>query len=146
LYLARMTSNPNGLKLVALDAEDLTIVSAHLQDAMAKVADMAFLPKAKRFAMVVNRFDWTAAAHGEARRRHAGVRFERVLGAQIKGLALGDPHAVLNLLAVEFEERDAPSGSITLHFSGDAAIRLDVECLEAELTDLGEDVAQPSGG
>jgi hypothetical protein len=45
--------------------------------------------------------------------------------------------AVLNLLAVEFAEGDAPSGIVTLTFSGGAAMRLEVECLEAELADLG---------
>ena len=45
--------------------------------------------------------------------------------------------AVLNLLAVEFSETEAPSGVVTLTFSGGAAVRLEVECLEAELADLG---------
>jgi hypothetical protein len=70
-------------------------------------------------------------------RRRAGVRFERVLSAQLRGVSLGDKSSVLNLLAVEFEERDPPSGFITLFFSGDAAIRLEVECIEGELSDLG---------
>jgi hypothetical protein len=45
--------------------------------------------------------------------------------------------AVLNLLAVEFSETDAPAGVVTLTFSGGPTLRLDVECLEAELADLG---------
>ena len=45
--------------------------------------------------------------------------------------------AVLNLLAVEFDETDAPAGAVTLIFSGGAALRLEVECLECELADLG---------
>ena len=45
---------------------------------------------------------------------------------------------MLNLLAIEFVEHDAPAGTVTLTFSGGAAIRLEVECLEAELVDLGE--------
>ena len=44
---------------------------------------------------------------------------------------------MLNLLAVEFDETDAPSGAVTLIFSGGAALRLEVECLECELADLG---------
>ena len=70
-------------------------------------------------------------------RRRAGVHFERVLGAQARGISFKDVDAVLNLLAVEFEASDAPSGFVTLFFSGDAAIRLAVECLEGELSDLG---------
>jgi hypothetical protein len=45
--------------------------------------------------------------------------------------------ATLNLLAIEFAEHDTPAGAVTLTFSGGGAIRLEVECLEAELADLG---------
>jgi Protein of unknown function (DUF2948) len=129
-------NHQTALKLVALDPEDLAIVSAHLQDAVAKVGDIAYLPKEKRFAMVVNRFDWTGERDSPLRRR-AGIHFERVLAAKTRGIDLSAVDAVVNLLAVEFEEKRAPSGVVTLFFSGDAAIRLEVECLEAALSDLG---------
>ena len=132
-----MATEPEMLKLAALDAEDLSVLSAHLQDAVAKVVDMAFLHKEKRFAMLVNRFDWAAAEGGRPMRRRAGVNFARVLGAQTRGFALADRDTILNLLAVDFDETDKPSGTVTLFFSGDAAIRLKVECLEAEISDLG---------
>jgi hypothetical protein len=122
---------------MVLDADDLAIVSAHLQDAIAKVGDMAYLPAEKRFAMLLNRFDWTTAGKTEPVRKRAGIHFERVLAAKMKGIDLSKRDTVLNLLAVEFEEQEAPSGAVTLHFSGDGAIRLEVECLEAALSDLG---------
>ena len=125
------------LKLAALDADDLAVVSAHLQDAVAKVGDMAYLPKEKRFAMLVNRFDWTAVGEGAVLRRRTGIHFERVLMARTRGFNPHDGETVLNLLTVEFEERDVPSGLVTLYFSGDAAIELEVECLEMALADLG---------
>lgn len=132
-----MTSDlKDPLKLVALDTDDLAVVSAHLQDAVAKVGDMTYLKKEKRFAMLVNRFDWATGEEVAARRR-TGVHFERVLGAHTRGFDLTDRESVLNLLAIEFEPGEAPSGAVTLYFSGDAAIRLKVECLEAALTDLG---------
>jgi hypothetical protein len=125
------------LKLIALDAEDLAVVSAHLQDSVARVADMAFLPREKRFAMVLDRFDWTSVDVGQGERRRAGVHFDRVLKAQTRGFDLADRNAALNLLAVEFAENDPPAGLVTLLFDGDAAIQLDVECLEAAMSDLG---------
>jgi hypothetical protein len=125
------------LRLIALDADDLSVVSAHLQDAIAKVADMAYLPGEKRFAMVVNRFDWACSDHKDQRCR-TGIHFNRVLAARTRGVDLKDEKTVLNLLAVEFEEKDAPSGKVTLFFSGDAAIQLDVEVLEASMSDLSE--------
>jgi hypothetical protein len=125
------------LKLVALDAEDLAVLSAHLQDAVANVGDIVYLPKEKRFAMVLNRFDWTGSEENSPLRRRAGIHFERVLAAKTRGIDLAARDAIVNLLAVEFEEKERPSGIVTLLFSGNAAIQLEVECLEAALSDLG---------
>lgn len=127
------------LKLIALDADDLAVLSAHLQDAVLQVADIAYLPKERRFAAVGNRFDWMAAAEaaeGYVRRR-AAIRFERVLGAQVQSIDLGNKGLVLSLLAVTFEPTTAPEGYVTLHFADGGAIRLHVECVEAEMKDLG---------
>jgi hypothetical protein len=126
------------LKLIALDADDLSVISAHMQDAVAKVADMAFLPQEKRFAMLVDRFDWiSAVGEGTPLRRRTGVHFERVQSARVRGFKLNDKDTRLDLLAIEFAEKDSPSGMVTLFFSGDAAIQLEVECLEAAISDLG---------
>jgi hypothetical protein len=133
-----MATDDTLLKLAAMERDDLAIVSAHLQDAVACVREMAYLPAEKRFAMVVNRFDWIAASEaGKSVRRRAGVRFERVQKARTRNLDFKDASAVLNLLAIEFTEADAPSGTITLYFSGDAAIQLEVECIEMAMSDLG---------
>lgn len=131
------------LKLVALDQEDLAVVSAHLQDAVIKFADIAWLAKEKRFALVCNRFDWEAAEGGQRRRRRTGLRFDRVSKVQHR-MPARDPDAVLNLLAVTFDEGEAPSGAVTLVFSGGGAIRLEVECLECEMRDLGPMWETPS--
>ena len=127
------------LKLIALDADDLAVLSAHLQDAVIQVADIAYLPKERRFAAVGNRFDWVAASEpseGYVRRR-AAIRFERVLGAQVQAIDLNNKGLVLSLLAVTFEPTAAPEGYVTLHFADGGAIRLHVECVEAEMKDLG---------
>jgi Protein of unknown function (DUF2948) len=131
------------LKLIALDAEDLSVISAHLQDAVLKVGDLAFLRRQKKFVAVANRFDWMDAiaksGAGDKRyaRRRAALRFERVLGAQVQGLDLKKKDAVAELLAIRFEPGDIPKGQVILDFAGGGAIRLDVECIEAELRDLG---------
>lgn len=128
------------LKLIALDEEDLEIVSSHLQDAVMRVGDMAYQPSRKRFAAVLNRFDWEAAQESNGkvfRRRRVALRFDRVFGAQLKNLKPGPGERILSLLALRFEPAEAPSGRVTLTFSGDASIQLQVECIEAELRDLG---------
>lgn len=131
------------LKLIALDDEDLAVLSAHLQDAVVRTGDMAYLARDKRFAAVVNRFDWIAAVAAKSGkdlvRRRTGLRFERVLGARLQGIDLKRPDTVLSLLSVTVhrDAPDDPAGRIRLDFSGGAAILLDVECVEAELQDLG---------
>jgi hypothetical protein len=131
------------LKLIAFDADDLAVLSAHVQDAVLKVGDIAYLPRERRFAAIGNRFDWAdALADGnslkrEYTRRRAALRFERVLGAQVQGLDLSRKETVISLLALSYEPDEAPEGKVTLHFADGAAIRLHVECIEAELKDLG---------
>lgn len=125
------------LKLLALDDEDLQVVSSQLQDAVVRVGDMAYVPSQKRFAAILNRFDWTRAEDGRYRRLRTALRCDRVLGAQHKGLEPEKQDRVLSLLAIRFEEADAPSGKIVLLFSGGITIQLDVECVEVELRDLG---------
>lgn len=127
------------LKFVVLDEEDLEVVSTHLQDAVVKVADVIWRPQENRLVVALNRFDWEGAQTGkpEYRRRRAALRFERVLSCKCRDVNPAGKDAVLNLLAVEYAETEAPSGVVTLTFSGGATLRLDVECLEAELADLG---------
>jgi hypothetical protein len=124
------------LKLVALDEEDLAILSAHLQDAVVRAGDLAYLAKEKRFALVARRFDWTAP-EDEPRRRLSGLHFERVMRVRTRNIDLGRADEVLSLLAVHFTVAEAPSGTATLFFSGDAAVQLELECIEAGLSDLG---------
>jgi hypothetical protein len=135
-----MTACPDELKLVALDKDDIEVVSAHVQDARVRVADILWQPRDHRFVMALNRFDWMTAIDAKAdyRRCRTALRFERVLACKCRGLDQSNKDAELNLLTIEFTERDSPAGDVTLTFSGGGVIRLDVECLEAELADLGE--------
>ena len=127
------------LKLIALDLDDIAVVSTHLQDAVVKVSDVIWQPTEKRLVIALNRFDWEAC--GEVtpcyQRRRTALRFERVNAFRCRNVNPAAKDAVLNLLAVEFDETDAPAGAVTLIFSGGAALRLEVECLECELADLG---------
>ena len=110
------------LKFVVLDEEDLEVVSTHLQDAVVKVSDVLWRPQEKRLVVALNRFDWESAqsAKPEYRRRRTALRFERVLSCKCRDVNPAGKDAVLNLLAVEFSETDAPSGVVTISFSGGA--------------------------
>jgi hypothetical protein len=123
------------LKLAAEDAEDLEIVSARLQDAAAKLKDLVWLPKKRRFAAVVNRFQWEA---GQNTRVRAGLHFDGVLKVQSHNLKMGAGEAVVALLAIRFTANggEDPGGVIELVFAGGGAIRLTVEMIDAELVDM----------
>jgi hypothetical protein len=134
-------TDPVPLKLIALDADDLTILSAHMQDAVVRVGDIVWRPTEKRAAFAARRYDWEGAAGGEKRRRLTAMHFERVTAMQAAGVNPQAKEAILSLLAVTFQPADTagenPAGDITLAFSGGATIRLSVECVEAQLKDLG---------
>jgi len=125
------------LKFIALDRDDLAVVSTHLQDAILKVSDVHWRPQEKRLVLGLHRFDWESADGPEFRRRLCALRFERVLSCKCREVKPDGKDAVLNLLAVEFDETDPPAGTVRLTFSGGGVVRLEVECLEAELADLG---------
>ncbi len=126
------------VRLVALDEEDLAVVSAHVQDAVLKASDLLYLPQESRFVLAVNRFAWETAGDRQKtyERRRAALAFDRVLGVKTQNIDR-DGESVLDLLAVEFAATDAPAGALDLVFAGGATVRLDVECIEARLSDLG---------
>jgi Protein of unknown function (DUF2948) len=128
------------LKLVALDRDDLEVVSAHLQDAMISISDVHWRPAEQRLVIGLARFDWESslADQRQFQRRRTALRFDRVNSVKCRNVDCADKQVILNLLAVEFDENDAPAGVVTLICSGGAALRLEVECLECELVDLGE--------
>ena len=137
----------DALKLIALDEDDLKVVSAHVQDAVMKVSDLEYLPRTRQFTLVMNRFAWEKAGgffrrHNE--RRKAVLNFDKVLAAKTSGIARDKPEEVLSLLAVSFIGLSQPAGIVELIFSGGGAIMLEVECIEARLADVGGAWETPS--
>jgi hypothetical protein len=127
------------LKLAAADAEDLEILSARLQDAAAKLKDLVWLPKQRRFAGLFNRYRWEEKKpRGDGSRVRAGLYFDGVSAVQSQNIKLGAPDAVVSLLAIRFtpEGADDTAGVVELIFAGGGALRLQVEALDAVLTDL----------
>ena len=153
-------AEPVPLRLRARDAEDMDVIAALLQDALVPRADMTYLPKEKRFVMVANRFDWPreqgdptakgapsqpapTPAGEDARfddseeappfeRVNCGLCFDKVERVRFRGMSPDAKGEILNLLTMVTQPR-----SITLLFSGDAAVRLEVEDVRCHLEDLG---------
>ena len=132
-----MAAHAQALKLIALDREGLGVISAHVQNTCVKRTDIAWLPRQRRFVVAGMRYDWVGAKIGPAERVASVLRFDRVLKVSHLGLNRLDPEATLNLLAVTFEKTDPPAGMIILAFADGALIRLEVECVEVELRDMG---------
>ncbi len=130
------------LKLSAQSGQDLEVVSAFLQDALTRMGDMIYLPRQRRFAAIFSRFMWETVparsiGFGLYRRVSCGVHFDGVLKAQIQGLKQDNLDEVLELLALEWQEGEDAEALITLVFAGGGLIRLEAECIECQLTDMG---------
>jgi hypothetical protein len=128
------------LKVIALDADDLAVISAHVQDARVQTADIIWRQGEKRLVVGMSRLDWEQTLSGQTapRRLIAALRFDRVLACKSRNIDMGTP-AALELVGIEFHPADPPGGSAVLLFNHGGALRLDVECLECQLTDLGAD-------
>lgn len=136
------------VRLLAEDEEDLKIISAHLQDAVMRIGDLAYLARHRRFAVLVNRFCWEDCGESNLGVRvRAGLHFDGVLKVQSQNLRQDDPDAVAVLLAIEFTPETDGGGIIDLMLSGGGRIRLSVECIDAALRDITEPrpaVARPA--
>jgi hypothetical protein len=126
------------LKLAAQDAEDLAVMSAALQDAVAQLGDLTFDRRRRRFTAVFNRFRWEDRGLGQAWRTRSALDFSGVLQVSAKKLKRDAPGAIVSLLAISFEPGEAPGGNLLLSFSGGGEMRLEVECIDALLADISE--------
>ncbi len=135
------------LKLRAEDVEDVTVLSACLQDATLRATDMTWQPKQRRFALVLNRFRWEDEKHADAKRRliriephirvAAGLHFDGVLKVRSSGIDRQDGRTVLELLSILVDPLEDAAAQLTLVFAGGGAVKLDVECIDAQMQDIG---------
>ena len=137
-----MSESPALLKLIALDGDDLPVLSAHVQDATVRPVDIVV--EAGRMVLPLNRFVWEAPASrrrffARHERRNAVLDVAHIHSMKAKGIDRQDADAVLSMLALVFTtaEDDEQFDRLTLTFAGGAELELQVDGLEARLTDLG---------
>ncbi len=137
-------SKPQPLRLLAEDADDLAVISAALQDAIAHVGDIEWEPKRQRFTLALNRYRWEAPGALLGERVRAGLQFGSVLVVKSRNLRREPKEAVVELLAVSFEAGEPPGGEVRLAFAGGGDVALTVECIDAVLADISAPWPTPS--
>ena len=134
------------LNLGALEVDDLEVLSALAQDAVFPIIEMRYEAKARRFALLVNRFRWEdkGLERHKPERVQALLVFDNVLGVASQGVDRSDADLVLSLLSVTWEAGEDGAGDIILTLAGDGAIKLSCEALEASLKDVTRPYVAPS--
>src|SRR5438105_12289163 len=115
-------------KLIALDEDDLAVISAHVQDARVKTGNILWRQGEKRLVIGLERFDLDQELDGQpAGHLVSALRFDRVLSVKSRNVDMNNPNAAIELIGLEFNETSAPSGKVVLLFSGRAALQIEVE-------------------
>ena len=135
------------LNLSADTSEDVQVLSALCQDAVFPITEMSFGRKARRFALLLNRFRWEEgrAAQTRPERVQSVLVIEHVLGVASQGIDRADRDVILSLLSVQYEAGEDGAGEVLLTLAGDGAIRLHTEALEISLKDVTKPYVAPSG-
>ena len=131
-----MAVKPEPLRLLAEDADDLAVISAALQDAVAQVGDIEWDPRGRRLTIALNRYRWEAPGGLLGKRIRAGLQFGSVLAVRSRNLRQEPKEAVVELLAVSFDPGEPPGGVVRLAFAGGGDLALEVECVDAALADI----------
>jgi hypothetical protein len=129
------------LKLIAKTEEDLKVISAHLQDAIVLISDIASLEKNKIFLIQLNRFMWEDVEKGVFRKNkriRTFLKFENIIRVLSKNVNQNDKNRFLDFLAIESRLMPDKSYEIDLIFSGNSLIKIFVEVIEATLDDQGD--------
>ena len=129
---------PPPLRLLAEDGEDIQIISAALQDAVARVGDIHYEPAARQLTIVFNRFLWERQGRAAEGRVRSGLQLGSVLAVKARRLKREPKDAVVALLALDIQPGKAPAGQVVLSFAGGADLVCEVECLDAVLADVSQ--------
>ncbi len=141
-----MADKAKPLCLLAQDAEDLSVLSAALQDAVAKIGDIRWDAQGRTLTIGCNRFRWeTLGQRAKAGERvRSALQFGDVSGVQARNLRRDAKGAVVELLSIAFEAaEEAPAGVVTLTFAGGGDMRVAVDCLDVALADVSDPWSTP---
>ncbi|MEP5761409.1 MAG: DUF2948 family protein [Litoreibacter sp.] len=123
------------LRLIAADTEDLTVISALVQDAIFPASEILWQQTQRRLALLVNRFRWEGAERS-AERVQSVLTFEDATKVSSLGVERGDPDLVLSILSLEWHAGEDGTGRVELTLAGDGTIAIDAECINVALRDV----------
>ena len=129
------------LKLIAKNLDDLRVLSAHLQDSIANVVEIAHLKKNKIFLMQMNRFMWEDVEKGVFRKNkriRTILKFDNVIEVSSKNINQNKKDKFLDFLAIETNKMPDNNYEMNIIFAGDSVIRIITEVIEVTLDDQGE--------
>ena len=129
------------LKLIARTEEDLRIISAHLQDSIVSIENIASLKKNRIFLMQLNRFMWEDVEKGVFRKNkriRTILKFDNIIEVNSKNINQKSKDKFLDFLAIECNQMPNENYEMKLIFSGDSVIKVVAEVIEVALDDQGE--------
>lgn len=137
------------LQLIAADEEDLQVIASVIQDSVFPIGEMAWRPKERRFAILLNRFRWEDAANAETRKRpfervRSVLTIEDASRVASQGVDQSDKELVFSVLSIDFEASEDGAGRVVITLAGDGLLGIDVECLNVTLQDVTRPYIAPS--
>lgn len=134
------------LHLKALEAADIPVISALVQDAVFPASEMSWRPRERRFAVLLNRFRWEddGARRQSPERVQALLVIDEVQGVASQGVERGDKNTILSLLSLSFDPGPDGTGKVVLTLAGDGAISAQIEALDVTLKDVTRPYIAPS--
>ena len=137
------------LNIGALDSEDLTVISAMVQDAVLPIGEISWQANQRRLALLINRFRWEDKTNAERQGRpvervQSLLVFDTVLSVASQGLDRSQKDLVLSVLSITTENAENGDCFFTVTLAGDGALRIRVEAVEVHLRDVTRPYAAPS--
>ncbi|MAP94826.1 MAG: hypothetical protein CMK07_07740 [Ponticaulis sp.] len=142
LHAEAKVSGTSSLRLMAVNKDDLSVLSAACQDGVCKPSDLVYEGRQRRFRIEFNRFRWEAGAEsqkGANQRVRSVLSFEDVTGVKVRGLPAKPSDVVLSVLSLDWVDDDEPpGGEVRILFAGDGELVIAADCLDATLLDISE--------
>ena len=129
------------LKLIAKTEEDLKVISAHLQDSIADIPNIAHLKKNKIFLMQLSRFMWEDVEKGVFRKNkriRSVLKFDNVINVHSKNINQSNKDKFLDFLTIETNKMPDKNYEMNIVFSGDLRIKVISELIDVTLDDQGD--------